>query len=141
MKPLVDPPTLPRPTVSNPGQPKTLHEAKEMLETLRLENARLKAAAVASPAKPVLPVPTPTMKPINTPGADQPNKTPMPASPPPPKLTLSPDLDSPVKIQKVLDQMNIDDLRLALSSEKDKLRLRCLYLEIKRRENLMSVQN
>jgi hypothetical protein len=64
----------------------------------------------------------------------------MPASPPP-KLTISPDLDSPVKIQAVLEQMNIADLRLARNGERDKLRIRCLYLEIKRRENLMSVQN
>jgi transcriptional regulator with XRE-family HTH domain len=138
----IDPRTKLRPTASNPEQPKSLGRAREMIEDLR---AQLKGGAPL-PAKPAAPA-SPTGKAkaggsgADAPLTDRPNKTPMPASPPPPKLTLSPDLDSPAKIQKVLDQMNIDDLRLALNSERDKLRIRCLYLEIKRRENLMSVQN
>ena len=136
----LDPRTTPRPTASNPG-PKTLSEAREHIEVLEAQLLQLRGSATAP--KPVLTVPAPMAKPATpTPTAARPNPVPMPVNvPPPPKLTLSPDLDSPVKIQAVLDQMNLDDLRLALNGEKDGLRIRCLYLEIKKRENLMSVQN
>src|SRR5271165_1850710 len=101
----LDPRAKPRPTSSNPEQPKSLGQAKEMIEDLR---AQLKGGAPL-PAKPAS---APAAKAqiagtgADVPTTDRPNQTPMPASPPPPKLTLSPGLDSPVKIQAVLDQMS-----------------------------------
>jgi transcriptional regulator with XRE-family HTH domain len=141
MKPqLADPPAMPRASTRDPNEPRTLLEAKNQLENLRLEVARLKAAAVASPAKPALTVPTPTAKPaIATPTASRPNSVPMPASPPPPKLVLSADLDSPVKIQTALDGMNLADLRLALDSTKDQLQVALLIREIRKRRELVNL--
>jgi len=65
----------------------------------------------------------------------------MPTGEPARKVFLDPAANTPVLIQKILDVTTLDDLRLMLNGERDKLRIRCLYLEIKRRENLMSVQN
>jgi hypothetical protein len=134
----IDPRTKPRQAATNPG-PKTLTEARERIEVLE---AQLRGSGTApKPAAPASPTAKaqPADPGADAPPTDRPNPVPMPASPPPPKLTLSPDLDSPVKIQKVLDQMNVDDLRLALNSEKDKLRIALLYREIQKRRDLVNL--
>ena len=143
---IVDPPKPPRQAAgTNPNFPRNLEEARSRIAFLNQEIAQLKGAAAPLPVKLGATAPTPTAKAqtadpgADAPPTDRPNKTPMPASPPPPKLTLSPDLDSPVKIQKVLDQMNVDDLRLALNSEKDKLRIALLYREIQKRRDLVNL--
>jgi hypothetical protein len=132
----IDPPKLPRASTRDPSEPRTLHEAKNQLENLRLEVARLKAAAVASPAKPALTVPT---KPaIATATASRPNSVPMPATPAPKKLVLSSDLNTPIKIQSALDQMPLADLRSALDSTKEQLQVALLIREIRKRRQLVN---
>jgi hypothetical protein len=146
MKIIVDAPKPPRQAAgSNPDFPRNLEAARLRIASLNQEIVQLKATAASSPGKTASLPASPTGKAqaagsgADAPPTDRPNKTPMPASPPPPKLTLSPDLDSPVKIQKVLDQMNVDDLRLALNSEKDKLRIALLYREIQKRRDLVNL--
>jgi DNA-binding XRE family transcriptional regulator len=131
----IDPRATPRQAANNPG-PKTLTEARDRIADLeaQLRGSAKPAAAPASPkakAQPARdPGADPIYPPITTPGADRPNKTEMQSGPAAPSITLSADLDSPVKIQKVLDQMNLDDLRLALNGTKDKLQSALLYREI-----------
>jgi hypothetical protein len=144
----IDPRATPRPTTSNPGQPKSLGQAKEMIEDLR---AQLKGGGATLPPKPAAsaspmakaqaagdPGADPTYPPTGTPGADRPNKTEMQSGPAAPSITLAADLDSPVKIQKVLDNMNLDDLRLALNGTKDKLQSALLYREIQKGRDLVN---
>ena len=69
----LDPRATPRQAASNPGQPKTLTEAKEMLAARDAELAALRHGAAPLPAKPASVGAAPTMKPkLAGSGADSP---------------------------------------------------------------------
>jgi hypothetical protein len=141
MKTLIDPPRT-QPTARSDNRPRTLALAIEALEDanstideLRSEVVRLKAAAVAKPA---LTVPAPTAKPINTPGADQPNKTPMAVTvPATPKKALPPEANTPVLAQLILDKTVFDDLLSMLDNPvHSSMQRAVIYAEIKKRRSI-----
>jgi hypothetical protein len=149
----VDPPKLPATARAN-GEPKTLLQAKEQLENLRLEVTQLKAAAVASPGKPASvpaspkakaqspagdPGADPTYPPTGTPGADRPNPTPMPSGPKAPTKALPVTADTPFKITEILKLENLDSLLLLLANPAHTpLQRSLIYEEVKQRRNLVA---
>jgi transcriptional regulator with XRE-family HTH domain len=136
----LDPRIKPQQAASNPGQPKTLTEARDRIADLEAQlRGSAKPAAPASPTGKAKAADAPPFPPINTPGGSQPNKTPMASGPKAPSIILSADLDSPVKIQAVLDKMNLHDLRLALNGTKDKLQIALLIREIRARRQLVNL--
>jgi transcriptional regulator with XRE-family HTH domain len=136
----IDPQTKPRPTTNDPLQPKSLGQAKEMIEDLR---AQLKGGAPL-PAKPAAPV-SPTAKAqaggsgAGAPPTDRPNKTPMPASPETPKKALPVTADTPFKITEILKLENLDSLLLLLANPvHTPLQKSLIYQEVKARRNLVA---
>jgi hypothetical protein len=142
-----DPRTKPRPTAGNPG-PKTLTEAKERIEVLEAQlRGSAKPAAVPAPPKAKAQSPAgdpgadPTYPPTGTPGADRPNKTPMPASPATPKKALPATADTPFKITEILKLENLDSLLLLLANPvHTPLQKSLIYHEVKARRNLVAGQ-
>jgi DNA-binding XRE family transcriptional regulator len=141
----IDPRATPRPTASDLVRPKTLSAAIDRIEVLE---AQLKAAAVASPAKPGATAPTPkpkladspTFPTVTTPGANQPNTNPIPVNfEAPPLALLPPDADCPARIQKYLDAMTEDEVRDCLRGEHDPLRLGMTYKELQKRKTLTAI--
>ena len=145
----IDPPAMPRQAASNPGQPKTLHEAKEMIEALRLEITQLKAG------KAVAITPTPTAKPklagsgadappvyppTGTPGADRPNPVPMHVNPPAtPKKALPPEANTPFLIGEILKVTSFDDLLSMLDNPvHTPIQQSAIYKEVKARRQLVA---
>lgn len=148
MKTLIDAPQPPRASTRDPSEPKTLQQAKEMLEALRSQLAQAKAAAVASPAKPGATAPTATAKPklassgadsLATPGADRLGPTPMPITVPAiKKAALSESAVSPVLCQRELDIADFDTLLSMLSNPiHDQMQQSCIYAEVKKRRALV----
>jgi transcriptional regulator with XRE-family HTH domain len=145
----LDPRTTPRSTTNDPLQPKSLGQAKEMIEDLR---AQLKGGAATLLPKPAAPAPPkaktqpagdpgadPIYPPTGTPGADRPNKTEMPTGPAAPKKALPPEANTPVLIQKILDVTELDDLRLMLNNPiHSPTQQACIYAEVKKRRALVS---
>jgi transcriptional regulator with XRE-family HTH domain len=135
----IDPRTAPRSTTNDPLQPKSLGQAKEMIEDLR---AQLKGGAPLS-AKPAAPA-SPTAKAqgggsgADAPPTDRPNKTPMPASPETPKKALPATADTPFKITEILKLENLDSLLLLLANPvHTPLQRSLIYGEVKARRSLV----
>jgi DNA-binding XRE family transcriptional regulator len=147
---IVDPPKLPRQAAGNPGQPKTLTEARERIEVLEAQLTQLRGAAaqpaftVPTPAaKPKLAGsgadPSPTFPPITTPGANQPNTNPMATNfPAIVRKALPPEANTPVLIQKILDVTTLEDLCSMLDNPiHTPTQQSCIYVEIKKRRNVV----
>jgi ribonuclease D len=134
MKTIVDPPAMPRASTRDPNEPKTLLEAKGMIESLR---AQLKDAA-PSPGKPAS-VPA-------SPGRLQAASTRqgivaarMPEQKLPVKKALPAEATTPVLIQKILDVTELDDLRSMLDNPvHSPLQQSCIYNEVKKRRALVA---
>jgi hypothetical protein len=73
-----------------------------------------------------------THKPLAKAAVADPNAGPMALKPAPP---FPKSADAPVQIQQILDGMSADELRMALTSELDPLRLRLVYRELKGASN------
>jgi hypothetical protein len=152
MKPInfLDPRTTPRQAAGNPGQPKTLTEARERIEALEAQLLQLGGSV----PKPALTVPTPAAKtklagsgadpsppfpPITTPGANQPNKNQMATNfPAIVRKALPPEANTPVLIQRILDVTTLDDLCSMLDNPiHTPIQQSCIYAEVKKRRNLV----
>jgi DNA-binding XRE family transcriptional regulator len=135
MKPqLVDPPAMPRVSTRDPNEPKTLHEAKGMIEALR---AQLKGGAVALPVKIVLPPATPGQPRAAASTTRQgivANRTPEQKLPE--KLTLPASATTPFLADEIIKVTPTDSLRRMLDSETISWRKAALYRAIKEREKL-----
>jgi DNA-binding XRE family transcriptional regulator len=144
----LDPRTTPRQAAGNPGQPKTLTEARERIEVLEAQLLQLRGAA----PKPALTVPPPTVKPkladasplfppITTPGADRLAPTPMPVNVPAvKKAALSEAAVSPVLCQRELDVADFDTVLSMLdnAAAHTPMQQACIYREVKKRRALVA---
>jgi transcriptional regulator with XRE-family HTH domain len=135
MKAIVDPPAIPRASTRDPNDPRTLHEAKGMIEALR---AQLKGGTAlttkAQSAGPAHPAP-----PISMSSATRPNAVPMPVNRARPKKALPPEANTPVLIQRILDVTELDDLRLMLDNPvHTPIQQAAIYKEVKARRSLVA---
>lgn len=133
MKTIVDPPAMPRTSTPDPNDPRTLHEAKGMIEALR---AQLKGGtALTTKAQSA----GPTHPPISISSATRPNPVSMPVNGTRPKKALPPEANTPVLIQRILDVTELDDLRLMLDNPvHTPIQQAAIYKEVKARRSLVA---
>jgi DNA-binding XRE family transcriptional regulator len=134
MKPqLVDPPAMPRASTRDPNEPKTLHEAKGMIEALR---AQLKGCAAPLPCKPASPPATAGRSQAAAPIRQGIVAARMPDQKLPEKLTLPASATTPFLADEIIKVTPTDSLRRMLDSETISWRKAALYRAIKEREKL-----
>lgn len=141
----LDPRTIQKPA-GNPGQPKTLTEARDRIADLE---AQLRGSGMVpkpgAPASPTgrakaQPAGDPTFPSIATPNADRLAPTPMPVNIPAiKKAALSEAAVSPVLCQRELDVADFDTVLSMLSNPvHTPMQQACIYKEVKKRRALVA---
>jgi transcriptional regulator with XRE-family HTH domain len=114
---LVDPPTFPAESTRNPNEPKTLHEAKEMIADLR---AQLKSAPPASTTKLAVTAPKAA--------------TPAPSSPWEQEIARAHAAATADLSSRPLGEQTVAQLRSALNAEQDPAKRTEIYRHLSQRK-------
>jgi DNA-binding transcriptional regulator YdaS (Cro superfamily) len=131
----VDPPTMPRPSVRDVSEPKTLLQAKEQLAAARQTIAQLQSQRAAGPTPNPAPARAPPFDPASVPGF----KPTWERQRPEPPKQLPESAITPVLIQKLLDVTSTPDLSSMLGFVgHSPLQRGMIYGEIKKRRSMES---